>query len=280
MKTIPDLKINLPPWPAQRVIREAVLSWNLRSPQQIDAETVHWHHLRRVITAFLRHRLTDYDQRLEELCRHDQAARDGLVQAIYQVATKVYPWFRNDPRPFANLPPDHRFLEQHASEVSKLQNLIEHLRSAIADLSRHPKENQQRLQQLKVRLGEALVKKDKSWEILTTPDHTDFNRCDRKGASGQCNTRVLRNSTGSYYFLTPKPLTPNTYKFLPFSCPKCGVRVVETKRPRDIGQGKKAYIQTCLCLAVLISPPPDYAVLAPVTLKRWAWLVENGEVDQ
>jgi hypothetical protein len=61
-------KILVPAWPRERVIREAVNNWNVRhSPNKLHPETSPWPRLCAAVLTFVRHDLTDYDQRLSEL---------------------------------------------------------------------------------------------------------------------------------------------------------------------------------------------------------------------
>lgn len=277
MKEIPQLKISLPGWPAQRILNESVLSWNLRHPESLmDVNTSSWDKLRTVTLAFLRHRMTDYDQRLRDLCEYDPDARNGLARAIHDVAWKIYPWFQNDPRPFPLVESDHRYLNRHAEETSKMQNLIEHLRSAIKDLSRQPFGNKAQIRELKKMLTEALTKKETSWGILTEPTHTERSQMTPFGLAGECRAIMMNNRTNAYCFHRLQPPSPNIYKFLFFCCPRCKARVIESKRPLDIGQGKRAIIQSCFCIYRIISAPPNGGRLVPGTAESWEYLITHG----
>lgn len=287
MKTIPELKINLPAWPAERIVREAVLSWNLRqtdSTKKVNPDTLAWSALRQIVLAFLRHRLTDYDQRLNELCRHNVSSRDGLAQAVAEVAWKIYPWMKEDPRPFSQAESERKFLNVFAAEASLLQTIVEHLRSAIADLSRQPSENRPRLKELKAMLRVADEKKQRSWNVLTEPDFRHYGVPDADGAMGTCHTMIFphffEDQPVGYYFFTPQPISPNYYKFLSFACPKCRTRVVETKRTQALGQGKRAFIQSCFCVSRIVFPPPDYGVLSPTTLAEWTKIVARAWAEE
>jgi hypothetical protein len=88
--------ISLPNWSLGRLLRESVTDFNLRHPDYLlDAKSGEWPVLYNVVNAFLRHRLTNYEEQLAT-ARYNPALRGELVSKIERVACRKYPWLRLD----------------------------------------------------------------------------------------------------------------------------------------------------------------------------------------
>jgi hypothetical protein len=80
---------------------------------------------------------------------------------------------------------------------------------------------------------------------------------------------VFRNNEdGEYGWLGLGSLPWNALDFARFRCPGCE-QVLTTKRPKDLGQGKRYYLSACRCLTVADQAPDQgSSQLEPNTLAR------------
>jgi hypothetical protein len=91
--------LTLPNWSPQRLRRESVADFNLRHPDYLlDAKFSDWRVLYRVIHAFIRHRLTDYEEQLGA-AGYNPALRYQLKTEIENAACRKYSWLRPDRDP-------------------------------------------------------------------------------------------------------------------------------------------------------------------------------------
>lgn len=96
-----NFHFRLPDRAPRRLVRESIPAWNFRHVNQdrLDAETSSWPVIRGAICAYLRHNLSDYDERLRARAEHDPEFRDQLAAQVAAQARRKYPWLRDDPRP-------------------------------------------------------------------------------------------------------------------------------------------------------------------------------------
>jgi hypothetical protein len=262
----------LPDWPARRLVREAVLSYNLRRTvdEMIDPETAPWPQVRGVILAFLRHQQTSYDSQLRERCEHDQAFRDELASEVAKAAYAKYRWLgKNDPRPFPKATTAETSGERVFDLISKAladdHTLRDHTMSAIRDLRRAGKstENQEQL------LARVNVRIQQAYKILTeqkvVPDS------DYTGKSMCYPWRHPPEQVGDYFFWTDRRPVPNRIKYQNFRCPRCHAVVAMYKQPVDFGQGCRMLVYSCFCRSYSVAMPPDrFRLINPVTPEVWA----------
>jgi hypothetical protein len=262
------MPINLPSWPAERLIVEAVGTYNLRHPDSpVDAKTVEWSHLCAIILSFCRHELSGYTQALLE-----GADREKLRAAVHAAARAKYPWLRanTDPRKpeSKEAPPDSRMLTRYSRRSADLitykAQLLARMRELRGQLSRSQTD------ELKERVREidALIASDLAWgqmaikQAALTKDSAQKNGCE---------LMMLRYKQPGYQF-GGKDLLESYTKYLGFCCPECGQRVRRTKRPIDLGSGIKLSALSCHCTSILVNRIMSYP-----RASTWTRLVTEEE---
>jgi hypothetical protein len=239
----------LPNLPFERLIREAVAEWNLRHPasQGLDSLQSAWPPIYWAILAFLRHRLTDYDQVLQE-SDYNPELRDKLFRQIKGEATRRYPWLRleADPRTErkqeaqeerATLP-----FDKIAAVLAKLYTRKNALTQALREATTRERKNSLRQELIATR---ELI--DSAEKGLKGPELRDL-----KEDETPC---LIGVSSARHYFFGPRVLSPNHVRPESFSCPKCGVRVMRTKGAIALGQGKRMVFWSCHCLFFALPHP-------------------------
>ena len=75
-------EIQLPNWPPRRLMTEALFAWGCRhlDEEYIACDSAPWSLIRGAVLAFLRHQMTDYNDRLRARCEHDPGYRDQLAR--------------------------------------------------------------------------------------------------------------------------------------------------------------------------------------------------------
>jgi hypothetical protein len=261
----------LPDWPPQRLVREAVMAWGLRhlDEKELNPDDSPWPLIRGAVLAFLRHQQSDYHERLRARCEYDKEFRDTLASQIAAAAFRKYPWLGvDDPRPFQESgdKPGLPFNEVSKS-LANLHEIRDQLISAICDLQREGN-HRVAIAALQIELEETRKKIDRFYRFLTAPKI-------RKSETGGDLTRAfLRvhapDELGKYVFCTSKSPSPNHLKYLGFRCPRCNASVVRLKQAIAFGQGYgRMVVQSCHCLTFAIHCPEGPGHLSPVTLEKW-----------
>jgi hypothetical protein len=265
-----NLHVHLPDWPARRLVCESLVSWGFRhlDDPYIDAAEAPWPLVRNTVLAFLRHRLTDYDDQLRARCERDEAYRDKLVGEIAQAAFLKYPWLSNDPRPFPQIE-DCLFLDRAARELSNLHSLRDHLESAIRDLKRSCGSREQ-ITGLEAEVARTKEQITEVYSFLTVPKTGE-------DSEGVYSRSILwpHEDEGDYYFFNSRSLPPNRLNYLGFQCPRCQASVAQRKGFVNWGQRHdRMIIWSCYCLTYSVYQPPRFRV-ALVTLLDWNQFVEK-----
>jgi hypothetical protein len=132
-------RFHLPDWPPSRLSQEAVIAWSFRhlDEDKLDAESSPWPLIRGAILGLLRHRLSNFDERLRRRCEYDPAFRDDLAAQVAAAAYRKYPWLgKDDPRPFPETDSVVLPFDALARQLADMHTLREHLVSAMRDLKR------------------------------------------------------------------------------------------------------------------------------------------------
>lgn len=265
------MRIELPSWPAYRLVYEAVLTFNMRHLRdQLDAESSPWIEVHNAVLKFLRHRLSSYDQQLHDHATFDQEYRDELAAEIRTAAYRKYDWLRKDvdPRPLPEPPQSRLFFDRRASELADLHTIKDQLHSAIRDLRCAGVDRREEIQSLQLSLAEIEQEIDEKFCLFRTEPAT-------KG-TGNCLLGA-HNATG--YYFGGRKLSENYTRYAGFRCPNCRAAVMRTKQAVACGQGRRMIAFSCHCLAFSVDPPgPGYA-LKPVTLERWAEFCGRIKID-
>jgi hypothetical protein len=263
-----NFHFHLPDWPPKRLVSEGVLSANLRHQDEelLDADTSPWPLVRGAVLAFLRHRCSQYDDRLRG--EHNQALRDSLAVEIAREAYRRYPWIaQDDPRPFAEPQDDTAapLFTELARDLAHDHGLRDHLSSAIRDLQRGGNK-QARIETLQKALAKIEKRIERNYEILTGPKYLPDAH---GGQSRGFSFSRLPEEMGQYCFFDSRVITPNRYHFLGFRCPQCNAPVVQLKQPVNFGQGFRMVVSSCFCRTLACVCPPAGRQLKPVTLEGW-----------
>jgi len=263
-----NFHFHLPDFPPQRLLDEAALSWNLRHMDEsplLEADTSPWPLVRGAVLAFLRHRLSAYDDRLRGEYNHE--LRDELATEIARAAYRRYPWIaKDDPRPFPEPKDDgqSQLFTELARDLARDHSTRDHLVSAIRDLKREGKLAQ--VAALQTALAKIERRIGHSYRILTEPKYLhDASGSSSRGYGFPHHDEQM----GHYYFLDDRAVTPNRYDYLGFYCPQCDARVVRHKQPINFGQGFKMIVHSCYCTTQAAVCPPAGRHLKPLTLTEW-----------
>jgi len=262
--------IKLPNWPPERLVREAVLAWNLRHPGKEFSATSPWPDLCAAVHRFLRHQHSVYDQTLDALAGYDAEVRDELAEAIYQLARAQYPWLRSetDPRPFpkALAVPDLLF-DKRSYALSEVHTRISHLESALRDLQ-HKTGVWDQVHQLRAELSELRQIAREEFKALTQTVPQSYAH----------STTYVRRKERAYYY--GGLALPESYTcYAGFRCSACDMAVMQTKRAVPVGQGRRWLVFSCGCTSYAVAPAPAGYRLEPVTAAFWAQLRLEHEQD-
>jgi predicted RNA-binding Zn-ribbon protein involved in translation (DUF1610 family) len=237
--------------------------------ETLDAETSPWPLVRGSVLAFLRHDLSDYDERLRRRCERDPKFRDELAAEVAAQAFRKYPWLRDDPRPFPDFEKSEKEsvlpFDEISKELADLYTLRDHLLSAIRDLRRQGNHSEE-IAQLQTELRKIQHDINCAYDFLSAP----------KTMPEQGKTRsfvtVHPKEEGvepRYHFYSGKELTPNRIQFIGFRCPQCGVPVARWKQIVAFGQGYRCVIYACHHLTCAIHTPGGPSRLKAMTLEDW-----------
>jgi len=270
------LEIQLPNWPPRRLVTEALFAWGCRHLDEecIDCESAPWPMIRSVVLAFLRHSLSDFDDRLRARCEHDPAFRDELAGKIEQAAFRRYPWLTNDPRPFSVASEDSLFLDSMAGELANLRGIRDQLLSAAKDL-RRAGGSKDHIATLKDEAASIEKQIGRMYAFLTRPKTGEY--ADGKWARAFVLRRDGERRKWQYDFYSALPLPPNRIEYIGIQCPRCGASVAQRKQLIDLGQGySRVGVSSCHCLTYAFYRPYGWRP-APLTLEEWKQMVEGTE---
>jgi hypothetical protein len=268
-----NFHFHLPDWPPQRLLSEATLSYNLRhmDGEVLDPLTSPWPVLCRVIIAFLRHRTSNYDDRLRG--EHDPKYRDELASQVAAAAFRKYPWLgKDDPRPFPQQEDDgpSQLFTELARDLAHDHGIRDHLNSAIRDLKRQGNK-QAHIATLQAALAKIEKRIKRSYEALTGPKYSH----DAQGSQSRGWSFPHLAEEQGYYFLDDRVVTPNRYHYQGFRCPECNAPVVRLKQPVNFGQGWRMIVYSCFCHTLAIACPPAGRRLKPMMREGWDFSEEN-----
>jgi len=181
------MSFQLPDWPQQRLLREAVMAWNLRHPRaKLDPVTSPWRNLYVAVLAFCRHDLTAYNRMLSELERDLAAsgqsdlanrhlkARNALRKAIHAAAARQYPWLRpeTDPRKnaenFSNGQKHRKVLNEASAQLADLIGLRAHLLEALR--REKDRATKKKLEQEIKQVEQSIERRRSFFKTFPTPD--------------------------------------------------------------------------------------------------------------
>ena len=260
--------ITLPNWSAQRLRREAVADFNLRHPDYVlDAKTSDWRDLYRVIHAFIRHRLTNYEEQLA--AGYNPALREKLVAEIEETTRKKYRWLRPDRDPRCEdqgQETDKPAFNQTAAHLADFYSQKNPLLGALHELRRKGGSRAQQ-QELRQQLAEIEAKILRGQEILLGPMYDDSCSSPKIYLLGPIEV-------GKRHCFGARKLSPNHLAAENITCPDCGQRIWRSKRPVDLGQGKSAVFWLCGCIFYGLPPAPPGMKMRPLKLGDW---LENLE---
>jgi hypothetical protein len=226
-----------------------------------------WPVIRGAVHAFLRHNLTDYDDRLRVRCEHDPVYRDQLAGQIAQAAARKYPWLDNDPRPFPEEEEDRNspIFDRFAKRLSDLCSLRDQMLSASRDLRRSGGEPDH-VRALRGEVEEVNRQIQRMYSFLTKPKTAE------EGTAGRVLAMDRSDGPRKYFFHSDRELPPNRIDYTGVRCPRCQASVAQRKGFVSLGQGyDRVVIWSCHCLTVGVYVIPRRRV-SPMTLEKWAKL--------
>jgi hypothetical protein len=244
-----NFHFRLPDWSPERLVKEAVCAWGFRhlSEPAVDYKTAPWPQVLGMILAYLRHNLTEYDERLRTRYEHDREFRDEMAAQVAAAAFRQYPWLRDDPRPFPegkSEPP--LLLDTLSQELADLHTLRDHLERSIRDLRRqrgHPED----IVELEATLAETRREIDACYNFLSVPKDLP--------EEGATRTIVMAHSReADYLFFSGKSIAPNRIEYVGFRCSRCGASVARWKQIVPMGQGYRCVTYSCHCLTASTTP--------------------------
>jgi hypothetical protein len=244
-----------------------VLSFNLRhlDGPLLDPETSPWPLLRGALLAFLRHRTSNYEERLRG--EYNQELRDLLADEIARSALRKYPWIaKDDPRPFAEEEEDQApIFTVMARDLAHDHGIRDQLVSAIGDLKREGGKHAQ-IKTLQKTLATIERRIEQNYQILSGPKYSH----DTQGSQSRAfMVPHLPEEIGNYYFFDHRPVTPNRYHYQGFRCQQCNALVVQLKQPVNFGQGFLMVVSSCFCHTLAAVCPPAGRRLKPLTVESW-----------
>lgn len=249
------------------------MSWGFRhlDGPELDPKTSPWPHVRGAILAFLRHRCTDFDERLRARCEHDQAFRDSLASQVTKAAFRKYSWLgQDDPRPFPASDDDGspaRIFDEFSRGLADAHGVRDALRSAIRDLKREGRPRAQ-IEALEIELAKVEDRISFGFEFLTAPKQVS----DAQGKSARAFPWKHSPNLGpAYFFFECRAATPNRLHYLGFRCPQCQVTVARLKQTVDFGQSyRRMVVFSCYCMTYsVVCPTEGPRLLTPMTLEKW-----------
>jgi predicted RNA-binding Zn-ribbon protein involved in translation (DUF1610 family) len=272
-----NFHFRLPDWPPQRLVREAVLAWNLRhlSQDKLDVETSPWPLVRGAILAFLRHLHSDYDERLRVRCERDPKFRDDLAAQVAAAAYQSYLWLgKDDPRPFPESEQDSMTLpfDVISKSLSNSCTIRDQTISAIRDLKRQGNHKHE-IAALENGLQKNNRDIERQYSFLSSP----------KILPEQGKTRYFLqvhkqdDVDPHYHFCSNKEVTPNRIEYIGFRCPRCGVSVARWKQIVPLGQGYRCVTFACHCLTVAVHTPGGIGRIEPMSAENWARYCQESD---
>ena len=269
-------EIQLPNWPPRRLVTEALFAWGCRHLDEecIDCESAPWPMIRSVVLAFLRHSLSDFDDRLRARCEHDPAFRDELAGKIEQAAFRRYPWLTNDPRPFSVASEDSLFLDSMAGELANLRGIRDQLLSAAKDL-RRAGGAKDHIATLKDEAASIEKQIGRMYAFLTKPK--SGSDADGKWARSFVLGRDGQRLKWAYDFYSERELSPNRIEYIGIQCPRCDASVAQRKQLINLGQGyNRVAVTSCHCLTYAVYRPYGWRP-EQLTLEDWQEMVQRTE---
>jgi hypothetical protein len=259
----------LPDWPAQRLVKEAVCSYGLRhlSEPAIDVQTAPWPKIRQLIFAFLRHRHSEFDERLRLRCEHDPAFRDDLAAQVAAAAYRKYPWLgKDDPRPFPETDSDSIALpfDALASDLADMHTMREHLLSAMRDLKRQGNHKCQ-IALMQAELTKIQSEIERAYSFLSAPKHVK----DTGKVRSFLWTFPTENYPADQYHFVSRVFAENRVEYIGFRGPCCGVSVARWKQIVPFGQGYRCSVYACYCFTFAIHTPGRPGRLKRVGASHW-----------
>jgi hypothetical protein len=269
-------QLHFPNWPPRRLVTEAIFTWGCRHLDEpyIDCELAPWPVVRGVVLAFLRHQMSDYQDRLRARCEHDPAFRDELARKIEQAAYRKYPWLSNDPRPFAQGSGDSLFLDSMAKELADLRGVHDQLLSAVKDL-RRTGGSKDHVSALQSEAADIAKQIQGMYTFLTRPKAGE-------DANGHWARAFILRRDGErrkwrYDFYSSLPLPPNRIEYTGIQCSHCGASVARRKQLIDLGQGySRVGVWSCHCLTYAVYRPYGWRT-APLMFEEWKEMVQRTE---
>jgi hypothetical protein len=222
-----------------RIIEEALADWNLRHPvaeEKLDAATSEWRMVFKAVLAFLRHRLSSYDD-----ARHAHPEeRERFYREVQRQAQRRYRWLRPDVDPRGTEPPKK---EPPTAELLPFDLASRFLSDRYTDKARlltygRESKSQRERRAVKAAVGfveqdiamvEGLVKSDSFWVGPLKTMCKCAVSVDRYASNHRRDTRL--------------------------SCPACGSRIWQIKPPVPLGQGRYWRVWVCECTFVSTSLP-------------------------
>jgi hypothetical protein len=221
--------ISFPDWPMSRTIEEALADWNLRHSEKLDPEGSEWSLVFKAILAFLRHKMSNYD----EVRRERPEERERFYREVQGKAQRHYPWLRPevDPRRAKlsgeELPPAgmsrpfdcaasylaDRYADKNALLSYGRETRSPEERKAVRQVVKYLEED--------IAQVEGLFKSDGLW----------------------CGTL----ETGLRYALDFDRFNFNHLRDTRIKCPACGARIWQVKRPVPVGQRLFWRVWRCDC---------------------------------
>jgi hypothetical protein len=280
-------QLRFPDWPPQRVLWEAVHSWNLRHQIKLDPCTSSWPRIFAATLAFCRHSLADYDQQLSLLERDLIAAgrkdlaerhlqeRNALRARIHAAARRQYQWLRPDIDPRretqleSELKEDPRILTRASAQLADLVSERAQLLSAISQLKRQrPLNGKERVAEMQAEL----TRVEKAIEnrrrlFLTAPELAGVEPRDSREAKMRL---LIWGHEEPVYLFGGRELPESHTKSAGFKCPACCRTVLRSKREVDLGAGIKLVALSCVCRSIVVTREYSYP-----SAEIWGDLIEQ-----
>jgi hypothetical protein len=266
--------LRFPDWPPQRLAKEAFCSWGFRHLREVsvDYETAPWPQVLGMILAYLRHNLTEYDERLRTRYEHDPKFRDEMAAQVAAAAFRQYPWLRDDPRPFpksASEPP--LLFDTLSQELADLHTVRDHMERAIRDLRRQGGHRDE-IADLESELAETRHDIGACYDFLFAPKTLP--------EEGTIRTIVMAHSQiASYLFFSGKKIAPDRIEYVGFCCPRCGASVARWKQIVPMGQGYRCATYSCHCLTAATHTPGGCGRIKPMTVEIWTQYCEQSNAS-
>jgi hypothetical protein len=257
------MKISLPPFPMDRLIKEAVHSFNLRNPDaNLDPEKSDWGQIYGAILAFLRHSQSQYYTELRA-----GGDRDRLHAELTTAAKFKYPWLRlsKDPRAKKSEPIKQLIYSERSKELSRLVTEKDHLIRAKRELKRaFHADYRERVEAINAQLAQLdarVAALYKSFQI-------------NKGVVQNMIPHDLSFQLEPGYVFAGRTLPENYTKAVSIparlACPRCTRIVMATKRPLD--HGCNIFLSAFSCHCLNVSVPDGFMP----TIDVWERFIAEG----